>query len=318
MFALLKQQVQSGVYKMVEAVKEKTGRAVTRLFGQSLDAQGAVVGTPIEVRFAFPYVHEKRTKSAGGAELDKPRNDVVVMVPKLAVGGDCPNWKLLCAFLMEAAVDAWKSWPVGYSPKIQDGDIPHRPKPKPGLVPLTEDQIIARNAWRRGCWIVEVSTPPNNSPKVAVMQNGVATEIPAKVVLGQELYKSGDYGYVSMNAYTFNTSGNFGVNYGFEGLLFSRPGELIGQSSGPRPVAQMFGSVAGMVSPTAPVMPGAGVPQMPQPQYAPPAPAPAYAPPAAPVYAPPAPPAPVAPPLAPTAPTAPGMAPLPPFPAPVR
>jgi hypothetical protein len=154
----------------------------------------------------------------------------------------------------------------------------------------------------------------------------VATEIPAKVVLGQELYKSGDYGYVSMNAYTFNTSGNFGVNYGFEGLLFSRPGELIGQSSGPRPVAQMFGSVAGMVSQTAPVMPDAGVQQMPQPQYVPPAPAaPAYTAAqvmpqgavlpspvlqAAPTYA--------APPAPPLAPTVPGMAPLPPFPAPVR
>lgn len=306
---------------MVEVAKPKSGRSITRLFGQSIDASGNVTGAPIELRIAYPFHFEKRTKSAGGAALDKPRNDAVVMAPKVGVGGDCPNYKLLCAFLMEAAVDAWKAWPVGYNPKIQDGDVPHRPKPKPGVTPLTEEQIQARNAWRRGYWIVEVATPPSKSPKVCLMQNGQFVEIPAQKMAGQELFKSGDYGYVSMNAYTFENPQNFGVNFGYEGVLYSRPGELIGNASGPRSATQMFGSVAGMATTTAPVMPSAApvMPTMPQPAIA--------QPPAAPVMlAPPAPPAPIAaapvmptmpaPPMAPAVAPPPGMPTLPAFPTP--
>lgn len=265
-----------------------------------------------EVRIAFPFHHEKRTKSAGGAPLDKPRHDAVVIVPKLHPDPtQCGNYVKLAAICMEAATKAWGAFPQGGKWPIQDGDVPHTPKPKPGVAPLTPEQLAARNVWRKGNWIIEVSMNLDPGPRVCVLQNGVASEIPAKVVNGVQLYKSGDYGYVSLNAYTFHNQ-TFGVNFGYEGVLYTRPGEAIG-SSGPRSATQMFGSVAGTVAAPAPAMPGAGAPPpaaasappMPM-QYAQPMPtaaAPHYAPPIAPV-APPAPPMPAVP-------GAPG---LPPFP----
>lgn len=304
---------------MAEKAKHESKRSVTRLLGQGIDAEGNVTGVPIEVRLAHIFVHEKRKKSAAGEPLDKPRYDSNILVPKLnADATKCPNYAILAAHCMEAATKAWGSWPQGGKWPIQDGDIPHAQKLKPGQTPLTPEQIAARNKWRTGCWIVEVTNYMDPGPRVAVLQNGVAVEIPAKVVNGQSLYKSGDYGYVSLNAYTFDNK-TFGVNFGFEGVLFTRPGEAIGQS-GPRSAAQMFGSVAGMAAPAAPAMPGAGAPVAPpmpgaapaMPTAAAPAAPPAPMAPAAPAMAaPPVAPAMPAPPMAPAAPVMPGVMPIP-------
>lgn len=265
-------------------VKHKSQRSETILLG--------------EVRIAFPFHQEKRTKSAGGKPLDKPRNDAVVLVPKLSTDpAQCANYGKLAAICLEAARKAWPSsvdaggnwtWPAGGKWPIQNGDTPHVSKPKPGVPAKTPEQIAASNAWRVGFWVIEVSTNLDPGPRVCVMQNGVAQEVPAKIVAGVQLYKSGDFGYVSLNAYSFQNE-TWGVNFGYEGVLYTRPGEAIG-SSGPRSASQMFGSVAGTVAPTAAVPPGAGAPP------APPAPGPVSvaAPPLAPVAAPPAPPAPPA------------------------
>lgn len=261
-------------------VKHKSQRSETKLIG--------------EARIAFPFHHEKRTKSAGGDPLDKPRHDAVVLVPKLSPDAtQCSNYATLAALCMEAATKAWQGWPDGGKWPIQDGDVPHKPKPKPGVAALTAEQLAAKNAWRKGHWVIEVSTNLDPGPRVCVMQNGVAQEIPAKVVAGVQLYKSGDYGYVSLNAYSFQNK-TWGVNFGYEGVLYTRPGEAIG-SSGPRSATQMFGSVAGMAAQPAPAAPGAA----PLPPGAPAAPpAPAAAPPLAPAaVAPPAPPMPPAPPV---------------------
>lgn len=256
-----------------------------------------------EARIAYPFHQEKRTKSAGGKPLDKPRNDAVVMMPKLGAADVCPNYAKLAAMPMEAARKAWPTsvdaagnwtWPAGGKWPIQDGDIPHVSKPKPGVAAKTPEQIAAGNAWRKGYWIVEVSTNLPEGPRVCVMQNGVAQEIPAKVVNGVQLYKSGDFGFVSMNAYSFSNE-TWGCNYGYEGVLYTRPGDPIG-SSGPRSATQMFGAVAGSV--------GAAPPAAPAAPSAPTAPAAPGAPPAPPVAA--------APPLAPAAPPAPPAPPLPP------
>lgn len=263
-------------------VKHKSQRSETKLTG--------------EVRIAFPFHHEKRTKSAGGALLEKPRHDAVVLVPKLSTDPAlCANYGMLAGLCMEAARKAWPSsvdaagnwtWPAGGKWPIQDGDVPHVAKPKPGVPVKTPEQIAASNKWRAGSWVIEVSTNLDPGPRVCVLQNGVASEIPAKVVNGVQLYKSGDYGYVSLNAYSFQNQ-TWGCNFGYEGVLYSRPGEAIG-SSGPRSASQMFGSVAGMAAPSAPLPPGAGA------TSAPPAPPAQHA-------APPAPHAPPAPPLAPSA-----------------
>lgn len=289
-------------------VKHKSQRSETKLIG--------------EARIAFPFHHEKRTKSAGGDPLDKPRHDAVVLVPKLnADPAQCANYTALAALCMEAATKAWQAWPEGGKWPIQDGDVPHKPKPKPGVTPLTAEQLAAKNAWRKGHWVIEVSTNLDPGPRVCVMQNGVAQEIPAKVVAGVQLYKSGDYGFVSLNAYSFQNK-TWGVNFGYEGVLYTRPGESIG-SSGPRSATQMFGTVAGMAAPSAPAAPGAA----PQPGPVAPAAAPqgyvqpglvASAPqPPIPTAAAPslAPAAPLPPGAAPAAPVAAGGPPLPPFPA---
>lgn len=276
-------------------VKHKSQRSVARLIGQSIDpGTGAVTGAPIECRIAFPFHHEKRTKSAGGDPLDKPRYDAVVLVPKLNKdAAQCANYAGLAAHCMEAATKAWQSFPQGGKWPIQDGDVPHTPKPKPGVVPLTAEQIREKNKWREGHWVIEVANNLDLGPKVCLMQNGQAVEIPAKVVMGQQLYKSGDYGYVSISAYSFQNK-TFGVNFSYEGVLYTREGELIG-SSGAKSAAQMFGGVAPVAAAGGP---GPMPPQAPQAQPMPTAPV--------------APQAPAAP-MPPAAPV-PGAAGLPPFP----
>jgi hypothetical protein len=287
---------------------------MTEIKHKSQRSETALIG---EARIAFPFHQEKRTMSAGGDPLDKPRNDCVVLVPKLSQDpAQCANYTKLAGLCMEAANKAWGSFPQGGKWPIQDGDVPHTSKPKPGVVPLTPEQQAEKNKWRKGCWVVEVSTNLDLGPRVCVLQNGVAQEIPAKVVAGQQLYKSGDYGYVSLNAYTFQNK-TFGVNFGYEGVLYTKPGELIG-AGGPRSASQMFGAVVvpkEVMPPQAqqyiqqgmsPVMAAAqyGADTLPLPGPAAPM-SPAPVAPAAPTYA-----APPAPPMSP------GMAPLPAFPAP--
>jgi hypothetical protein len=155
-----------------------------------------------------------------------------------------------------------------------DGDVPYKPKAPPPGQPA---KVVDPNAygWRKGHWQIEVSHYLDPGPRVCVMQNGQAVEIPAKTVLGQQMYKSGDYGYISLYAWAYERE-TFGINFGFEGVLFSRPGEQIGSSGGPKSAAAMFGSVA----PVGQMAPPAG-------PVAAPGPAPAPAPAAAPVYAPP-------------------------------
>lgn len=223
-------------------VKHDTKRSEVQLIG--------------EVRIAYPYHQEKRTKSAGGALLDKPHYDAVILSPKLGPAESCPNYKRLSDMAMEAATRAWGAWPDGGKWPIQDGDIPHPHKPKPGEKALTPEQIAERNKWRTGSWVVEVANYLDG-PKVSVLRNGVIEDIPARVVAGVELYKSGDHGFVSMNAYSFQNK-TWGVNFGYEGVAYTRQGELIG--GGPKSSAQMFAGIpmsAGQAGPGAPRPPGA-------------------------------------------------------------
>src|SRR4029077_14426085 len=125
-------------------VKHDTKRSETQLIG--------------ECRIAHPYHQEKRTKSAGGAPLEKPRYDAVGMLPKLGPAESCPNYRRLSDMAMEAATKAWGGWPEGGKWPIQDGDIPHAHKVKPGEKALTPEQIAERNKWRTGSWVFEVST----------------------------------------------------------------------------------------------------------------------------------------------------------------
>ena len=294
---------------MTEVAKHKSSRSVSRLLGQYLDAAGAVQGAPIECRFAYPFLHTKRTKSAAGDPVDKPHFVVTVMVPKLSSDATkCANYGALAAHCMEAAGKAWGSWPQGGKWPIQDGDIPYPQKLKPGQVALTPEQVAERNKWRTGHWIIDATNYLDEGPRVAIVQNGIEQPITSRTIVGQELYKSGDHGYVFLGAWTFHNK-TFGTNFGLEGVCYTRPGEKIG-GGGQKSVQSMFGGVGaahgpGMVAAqppgppigTAPMPPGAAAP------VAPPAASIALLSPAAP----PTPPAIAAPPLAP-----PGLPPAPP------
>lgn len=255
-----------------------------------------------EVRIAFPFVHKRRKKTYNGAE--KSSYSASLLFPKLHHDPQqCPNHQFLWGLACEAAMKMWPGsikadgmwgWPDGALLAIKDGDNPVVPKPKPGVPAPTPEQAAQRNAWRKGSWVVEVTNNLEPGPRVAVMQSGQWLEIPTNVVNGQTMYKSGDYGIVSMDAWAYENE-QFGINFGFEGVLFTRPGDPIG-SSGPRSAAEMFGDMAPAAIPGATPPPAAYAPN---PLGTPPgavayqAPQPAPAP-AAPV--PPAPPMPAAPP----------------------
>ena len=215
-----------------------------------------------EIRIAFPYIHEKRTKNAGGLPLKSPRNDAVLMFKKLHTeAASCPNYKFLTDLLMEAAGKMWPGigWPQGGLWPIKDGDVPYVAKPKPGVTPKTPEQIAAANAWRVGYWIVEASHHLDPGPRVAIMQNGQVVEIPARTVNGVTYYKSGDYAIANIHAYAFQND-QWGANIGLDGVLWTREGDAIG-SSGPRSAEQMFGDVASVAPPgTAPAAPVAPAP----------------------------------------------------------
>lgn len=310
--------------------------------------RSAPQNTPSEVRQAYPYFHEKRTKNAANVLYTKkdgtpnPRFSGTFMFPKLHPSDpyQCANYMWLWGLACEAARKMWPQnvdqtgqwvWPTGAKFDVADGDIPFQSKPKPGQ-PLSDPAEVARkNEWRKGYWIVEAENfLPDTKIAVAKVVNGQVVDIVAKSINGVEQYKSGDWGYPCIHAYAYENE-TFGVNWGFDGFLFTREGERIGNAGGPKSAAQMFGSVAGMVANSnmpgghAPVAPPAGAPSLPPAMppvqnnpvttitYAPPAP-----PAAAPVAPPPAPPAPSAPvyAAAPPPPPAPGMVPagLPPIP----
>lgn len=287
--------------------------------------------SPGEIRVAYPYFHEKRTKNAAGVPFTRksdgapnPRYSATFMFPKLAAdASQCANYRFLWGLAVEAARKMWPQnvdatgqwvWPQGAQYAVKDGDVPFTSKPKPGQPLPSAEEIAKKNAWRRGYWIVEAENFLDPGPRIAKVINGIEAELPTKSVNGVAQYKGGDYGVVNIHAYAYENE-TFGVNFGFDGFCFTREGEAIG-SSGPRSAASMFAGVAGMVPPTAATMPGA-VPLPGAPPAAPVAaplpptnPAVAATPsiPAAVTYAPPAPPA------APVAPAAPAAPPTPPAP----
>jgi hypothetical protein len=234
---------------MTEVAKHKAQRSVSRMIGQYLDAQGKVAGGPTECQTAFPFVHVRRTKSAAGDPIDNPHFALTVKVPKLTNDpATCPNYAGLAAHCMEAATKAWGSWPAGGKWPIQDGDVPYPQKLKPGQTPLTAEQIAERNKWRTGHWVIEATNYLDEGPRVAIVANGTEQAITSQTAGGSQLYKSGDFGFPFISAYTFHNK-TFGVNFSLEGVCFTRackPEEKIG-GGGRRSVQSMFGGVGAAV-----------------------------------------------------------------------
>jgi hypothetical protein len=281
--------------------------------------------SPNEVRAAYSYFHEKRTKNAAGVPFVKkdgtlnPRYSATFMFPKLSTDpSKCANYMFLWGLAQEAAKKMWPQnvdgagnwvWPTGAQYAVKDGDVPFTPKPKPGQPVLSAEEIAKKNEWRKGYWIVEAENFLDPGPRIAkaVAGQGVV-DLPAKIINGIAQYKSGDWGIPNIHAYAYQNE-TFGVNFGFDGFCFTREGDLIGASSGPKSAQDMFGGVQGAL-PAAPApVPAAAAPIAPPPAPAAPSPAPQYAAPPSPVaaapsgYAPP-----------PMPPVAPAPSALPPFP----
>ena len=240
--------------------------------------RSASQNSPSEARVAYPYFHEKRTKNAAGqpfvfpsghekAGQPNPRHSGTFMFPKLnADPYQCANYMWLWGLAVEAAQKMWPQnvdqsgkwiWPQGAQYGVKDGDVPFVPKAKPGQPAPNPEEIAKKNAWRRGYWIVEAEHFLDPGPRVCKIVNGIVTDIPAKSINGVEQYKSGDFGFPNLHAWAYENS-TFGVNFGFDGFLFTREGERIGNSSGPKSAAQMFANVAGMAATLAPAAPIAG------------------------------------------------------------
>jgi hypothetical protein len=251
------------------------------------------------IRGAYFYLHEKRTKGGDGQPIapESQKYEFIGLIPKLDKDATkCANYLLFAnaAMTLVPMVPEWHGqYPAGGNWPIKDGDLK-----------------AAKYPWMAGHWTINFSG--NYPPKVAVLQNGQVTEIPARRIGTQDAYKSGDYCIVSTYAFSYDNKSR-GIKFDMEGVLFVAAGEAIGTAQ--RSVAQIFDGVnatapAGLpmpvpsAQPGPPAMPVAGAPQ----QYAPPAALPVTAaPPSAPQYAP--------PPMPPTAaPVMPSAAGLPPFP----
>jgi hypothetical protein len=149
------------------------------------------------VPICLPVSAHQAHQIGGRRPVDKPHFAITVKVPKLSTDATkCANYAALAAHCMEAATKAWGSWPQGGKWPIQDGDIPYPQKLKPGQTPLTPEQIAERNKWRIGHWVIDATNYLDEGPRVAIVQNGVEMPITAQTVAGQQLYKSGDYGYI--------------------------------------------------------------------------------------------------------------------------
>jgi hypothetical protein len=288
------------------------------------------VNSPTEVRVAYPYFHRKRTKNAAGQPYLKkdgtpnPRNSGTFMFPKLSNDPyQCANYMFLWGLAVEAARKMWPQnvdqsgqwvWPAGAQFSVKDGDVPLTSKPKPGQPLPSAEEVAKKNVWRRGYWIVEAEHFFEAGPRVMKIVNGQGVDVVAERVNGIDQYKSGDWGYLNIHAWAYENE-TFGVNFGFDGFCFTREGERIGNSSGPRSAAQMFAGLAVMAAPAAPLPGGQGMAAAPGMPPLPPTTAQTVMPNGA-VMAPPAAPLPPAAPMAPppppaTAMAAPGLPPIP-------
>lgn len=226
---------------------------------QPQSARSETILTPANPawRIAWPFFHKPREKGFGGKILDKPKFDATLIAPKLDPDPmKCANYQLLATLCMEAANKMWGQWPQGGIWPIKDGDEP--PKPSAPTAPGQNPVPPPDRSWCKGCWFMNISNGFDTGPKVAILQNGQAVEIAAQSMNGRTFYKSGDYGVVSLNAWTYNNAGKYGVSFGFDGVLFVAEGETIG--GGPRSVDQMFGAIAGTIHPNSP---SSGAPQPP-------------------------------------------------------
>src|SRR6185312_8551881 len=206
-------------------------------------ARSADLTTPV-MRGAFFFIHEKRTKDGNKVPIppEKQKYEFVGLIPKLNPDPmQCANYRLFSDLAMQAiaaCADFGGQFPAGGQWPIKDGD-----------------QKAAKYPYMAGHWTIKFSS--NFPPRVCVLQNGQPSEIPARRVGTQELYKSGDYVVASVHAFTFDNQSK-GVKFNADGVMFVAVGEAIGQVQ--KSATQMFGSIGQVALPPGASAVGQGAP----------------------------------------------------------
>jgi hypothetical protein len=213
------------------------------------------------VRFVWLNLFTPRTTDSEGNKLDTPVYDLVVLVPKTHHDpAQCANYMTLWGLVAAVNFEAFRSQQlVGRNP-IKDGDNPTYRDGRPNLAQLE------KYPWYRGHWYFTASTQRQPNPKQIVG--------PDNQPLLPGMLKGGDWGSISVNAWTFDKgAANRGVNFGFEALRKERNGEPIGNAGEGRDADEIFGAPIGpalqdsqgFAAPQAPSMPPLGQPSAPPP-----------------------------------------------------
>jgi hypothetical protein len=177
-----------------------------------------------EGRFVYPFLDLPRTKDPAGKPLDAPKYEVRMYIPKTSPDWrQCKVYAMLAAKVQEVLNAAFRGqWPMrnGENWPIIDCDA--------------DPQRLEREPWSAGHWAIALHAGQFR-PKVVDQGNN---EIPVDITGRFRDFKSGDYGYASINCYSYDNI-NKGVSFGVEGVKKTRDGEMVG--GGQRSVEQMFG-----------------------------------------------------------------------------
>lgn len=195
--------------------------------------QGHFFATPTEGRLIWVSVVDPSLLDLNGKPYDKPRYELTFVFKK--EGPDQFNdpiyrfysQKAMEVFQLQHGHQDWNrvrtdkesSWP------IKNCD---------------EAFFLEKNPWAAGCWKIKVWS--QNPPKISDARNN---EILREDIrrMSESPIKSGDYGFLAMNFWSYEFNGINGISGGLEGVKISRQGDPVGGIG--RSVEAMFGASEG-------------------------------------------------------------------------
>lgn len=193
-------------------------------------------GQPMEGRFVYLALAKKRDKDFQNKPIAPADQyyEATIIFPKSATDSLQAPY-LGPKSLVEKVWQAWTmdpknggQWKPGARWPVLDCDV---------INPNSQERetFAAKNEWARNCWrIVPWSMFP---PRVVDQAN---LDVPKDMYGEFVAFKSGDYGYVSINCFAYVT-GSGGVNFEIEGVKKTRDGDAVGGAQ--RSPEQMFSSV---------------------------------------------------------------------------
>jgi hypothetical protein len=182
-----------------------------------------------ECRFAYAYLDEPRTEDLNGKKLDEPKYEAVLYFPKTNPDPRlCSTYQLLMRYLTDGMQRLWSGqWP---KPNYKDWPIHDCD---------ADFQELEKNPHGRGMWRIRASAG-KYPPDVADPNNNKME----KDVRGRFRYfKGGDWGYASINVFSYDNTFGKGLSFGLEGVKKTRDGDSIG--GGGRSIEQIWGPSTG-------------------------------------------------------------------------